>query len=184
MLEVLKESEEKMKKALEALKKNFTAIRTGRANPALLDHVMVDYYGAPTSIKQLASIAVPEPRQLLVTPYDKTAAPAIEKAILTSDLGINPKREGDVIRLSLPEPSEERRKELVKVVKKESEEAKIAIRNVRREANDALKKQKTEKKITEDIEKTQDKKVQDLTDKYVSEIDKLLTSKEKEIMEV
>lgn len=184
MQDVLKESEERMKKALEALKKNFMAIRTGRANPALLDHVMVDYYGAPTSLKQLASIAVPEPRQLVVTPYDKTAAQAIEKAIMTSDLGINPKREGDIIRLALPEPSEERRKELVKVIKKEAEESKIAVRNVRRDANDVLKKQKSEKKITEDEEKSQDKKVQDLTNRFIAEIDKALSSKEKEIMEV
>jgi ribosome recycling factor len=184
MQDVLKESEAKMQKAIEVLKKNFAAVRTGRANPALLDHVNVDYYGSAVPLKQLASIAVPEPRQLLVTPYDKNAAQAIEKAILTSDLGINPKREAAVIRLTLPEPSEERRKELVKVVKKEAEEAKIAIRNVRREANEALKKQKSDKKITEDDEKTQDKKVQDLTNKYCSEADKMLAAKEKEIMEV
>jgi ribosome recycling factor len=184
MQDVMKESESKMKKALEVLKKNFAAVRTGRANPALLDHVTVDYYGAPTPLKQLASIAVPEPRMLLVTPYDKNSAPNIEKAILTSDLGINPRRESGVLRLILPEPSEERRKELVKVIKKESEDSKVAIRNVRREANDSLKKQKNEKKITEDDEKSLDKKVQDLTNKHVAEIEKLLKDKEKEIMEV
>ncbi|MBU0672107.1 MAG: ribosome recycling factor, partial [Candidatus Margulisbacteria bacterium] len=155
-----------------------------RANPALLDHINVDYYGSPTPLKQLASISVPEPRQLLITPYDKTAAQAIEKAILTSDLGINPSREANVLRLSLPQPSEERRKELVKVVKKETEDAKVAIRNVRREANDSLKKQKNEKKITEDDEKNLDKKVQDMTNKYCSEVDHLLATKQKEIMEV
>jgi ribosome recycling factor len=184
MQDVLKESESKMIKALEALKKNFAAVRTGRANPALLDHVMVNYYGAATPLKQLASISVPEPRVLVVTPYDKNAAAEIEKAILTSDLGINPKREPAAIRLFLPEPSEERRKELVKVVKKESEEGKIAVRNVRREAIEALKKKKADKQITEDEEKVQDKKAQDLTDKYCAEIDKLLAAKEKEIMEV
>lgn len=184
MQEVIKESEAKMRKAVEVLKRNFVAVRTGRANPALLDHVNVDYYGSPTPLKQLASISVPEPRQLLVTPYDKTAAQAIEKAIMTSDLGINPKREATVIRLALPEPSEERRKELVKVVKKESEEAKVAIRNVRREANETLKKQKNEKQITEDDEKTSDKKIQDLTNKSCSEVDNLLSAKQKEIMEV
>jgi ribosome recycling factor len=184
MQDVLKESEAKMRKAVEVLVKNFAAVRTGRANPALLDHVKVNYYGTPVILKQLASISVPEPRVLLVTPYDKNAAPDIEKAILTSDLGINPRREAGVIRLFLPEPSQERRKELVKVVKKETEEAKVAVRNVRREANDALKKQKNEKKITEDDEKVQDKKVQDLTNKYCAEIDKMLAVKEKEIMEV
>lgn len=184
MQEVLKESEHKMQKAIEVLKRNFAAVRTGRANPALLDHVKVNYYGTEVPLKQLASISVPEPRALLVTPYDKNVAADIEKAILTSDLGINPKREAGVIRLFLPEPSEERRKELVKIVKKEAEDGRIAVRNVRREANDSLKKQKNEKKITEDDEKTQDKKVQDLTNKYCAEIDKLLAAKEKEIMEV
>lgn len=184
MQDVIKESEAKMKKAVEVLVKNFAAVRTGRANPALLDHVKVNYYGSPVVLKQLASISVPEPRVLLVTPFDKNAAPDIEKAILTSDLGINPRREAGVIRLFLPEPSQERREELVKVIKKESEEARVAVRNVRREANEALKKQKNEKKITEDDEKVQDKKVQDLTNKYCAEIDKMLAAKEKEIMEV
>ena len=184
MQDVLKESESRMQKAIEALKKNFAAVRTGRANPALLDHVHVDYYGASVPLKQLAQVAAPEPRVLLVTPYDKTASQGIEKAILTSDLGINPKNEGGVLRLILPEPSEERRKELVKVIKKESEDAKIATRNVRRDAIEALKKQKGEKTITEDEEKTKDKKVQEMTDKSCVDIDKLLASKEKEIMEV
>lgn len=184
MQDVLKDSENRMQKAIEALKKNFAAVRTGRANPALLDHVHVDYYGTSVPLKQLASISVPEPRILLITPYDKNAAQGIEKAILTSDLGINPKSEGGVIRLVLPEPSEERRKELVKLVKKETEDAKIAVRNVRRDAIEVLKKQKNEKQISEDVEKIQDKKVQELTDKYCAEIDKLLVGKEKEIMEV
>jgi ribosome recycling factor len=184
MQEVLKESEAKMKKALDVLKKNFAAVRTGRANPALLDHVNVNYYGSPVPLKQLASIAVPEPRTLLVTPYDKNSAPDIEKAILTSDLGINPRREAGVIRLFLPEPSEERRKELVKLIKKETEEAKIAVRNVRREGIESLKKQKSGKEITEDDEKILDKKVQDLTNKYTGEIDNLEKAKEKEVMEV
>lgn len=184
MQDVLKESEGRMQKAIENLKRNFAAVRTGRANPALLDHVHVEYYGTSVPLKQLASVSAPEPRVLAVTPYDKTAAQGIEKAILTSDLGINPKNEGGVIRLFLPEPSEERRKELVKVVKKEAEETKIAVRNVRRDAIELLKKQKAEKKITEDLEKMQDKKAQELTDKYCTEVDKLLAGKEKEIMEV
>jgi len=184
MQDVIKDSETRMQKALEVLKKNFAAVRTGRANPALLDHVHVEYYGTSVPLKQLAQVSAPEPRCLLVTPYDKNAAQGIEKAILTSDLGINPKNEGGVIRLILPEPSEERRKELVKLTKKESEDAKIAVRNVRRDAIEILKKQKTDKQITEDAEKMQDKKVQELTDKYCKEIDSLLAAKEKEIMEV
>jgi ribosome recycling factor len=184
MQDVLKDSESRMQKAIEALKKNFAAVRTGRANPALLDHIQVEYYGANVPLKQLAAISAPEPRVLLVTPYDKGASAGIEKALLTSDLGVNPKREGDVIRLVLPEPSEERRRELVKVVKKEAEDAKIAVRNVRREAIEVLKKQKSSKEISEDVEKMQDKKIQELTDKYCAEIDKLLAAKEKEIMEV
>ncbi|MBN2057938.1 MAG: ribosome recycling factor [Candidatus Saganbacteria bacterium] len=184
MQDAIKESEAKMKKAVDVLKKNFSAVRTGRANPALLDHINVEYYGTEVPLKQIASIAVPEPRQLLVTPFDKTAAPAIEKAVQASDLGINPKREAAAIRLMLPEPSEERRKELVKVIKKEAEDAKVAIRNVRREANDTLKKQKSDKAITEDDEKTLDKKVQDLTNKFCAEVDSLTSGKEKEVMEV
>jgi ribosome recycling factor len=184
MQDAIRESEVKMRKAIEALRKNFSAVRTGRANPALLDHVNVNYYGSSVPLKQLASVSVPEPRMLLVTPYDKNASAEIEKAILTSDLGVNPKREANAIRLALPEPSEERRKELVKLIKKETEEAKIAIRNVRREAIDSLKKQKNDKKITEDDEKVQDKKVQEMTDKFVAEVDKLFQTKEKEVMEV
>jgi ribosome recycling factor len=180
MQDVIKDGEGRMQKAMEVLKKNFAAVRTGRANPALLDHIHVDYYGASTPLKSLAQVSAPEARCLLVTPYDKTAAQAIEKAILTSDLGINPKNEGGTIRLSLPEPSQER----VKVTKKEAEDAKIAIRNVRRDAIEVLKKQKADKAITEDMEKMLDKKVQELTDKCTLEIDKLLAAKEKEIMEV
>jgi ribosome recycling factor len=184
MQDVIKESEVRMQKAMEVLKKNFSAVRTGRANPALLDHVHVEYYGSSVPLKQLAQVAAPEARVLTITPYDKSSAQAIEKAVLTSDLGINPKNEGSLIRLTLPEPSQERRKELVKVIKKESEDAKIAIRNVRRDAMEALKKQKADKTITEDSEKMNDKKVQDLTDKISAEIDKLLAAKEKEVMEV
>ncbi|MBN3033136.1 MAG: ribosome recycling factor [Candidatus Saganbacteria bacterium] len=184
MEDVLRESEGRMQKAIEALKKNFSAVRTGRAHPALLDHVQVEYYGTKTPLKQLGQVSAPEPRMLVVTPYDKNASQAIEKAILASDLGINPKNEGGLIRLLLPELSEERRRDLTKIIKKEAEEAKISLRNVRREAIEALKKQKAEKKITEDIEKMQDKKVQELIDKESAEIDKLLAGKEKEILEV
>ncbi len=184
MEDVLKDSEGRMQKAIEALKKNFSAVRTGRAHPALLDHVQVEYYGSKMPLKQLGQISAPEPRMLVVTPYDKGASQAIEKAILASDLGINPKNEGGLIRLTLPELSEERRRDLIKIIKKESEDAKIGLRNVRRDALEALKKQKAEKKITEDAEKMQDKKVQELIDKYSAETDKLLAAKEKEILEV
>lgn len=184
MEDVLKESEAKMQKAIEILKKNFSAVRTGRAHPALLDHVQVEYYGSKVPLKQLGQISAPEPRMLVITPYDKNSNQAIEKAILSSDLGINPKNEGGLIRLTMPELSEERRKDLIKVIKKETEEAKIGMRNVRRDAIEVLKKQKADKKITEDAEKMQDKKVQELIDKYSAEVDKLLSSKEKEIMEV
>jgi len=184
MQNVIAETETKMRKAIDALKKDLTGVRTGRANPALLDHIKVNYYGADVPLKQIASIGVPEPRMLVVTPFDKSAAAEISKAIQSSDLGINPQQDGGVIRLVLPEPSEERRRELVKVIKKEGEQGKISLRNIRREANDALKKQKEAKTITEDDEKTQDKKVQELTDKYSKEIESLLAAKEKEIMEV
>jgi ribosome recycling factor len=184
MQDVIKESEHKMQTAIEVVKKNFEAVRTGRANPALLDHVKVSYYGTDVPLKQLASVSAPQTRMLLVTPFDKNSAKDIEKAILTSDLGVNPSQEGGVIRIFLPEPTEERRRELVKVIKKEAEEGKIAVRNVRREAIEALKKQKKDKAITEDDEKNQDKKIQDLTDKYGREIETLEKTKEKEIMEV
>ena len=184
MDDVLKESEAKMQKTIEALKKNFSAVRTGRASPALLDHIQVDYYGAKTPLKQLGQISAPEPRMLVITPYDKSASQAIEKAIMASDLGINPKIEGGLLRLSLPELSEERRKDLTKIIKKEAEEAKIGLRNVRRDAMEVLKKQKADKVITEDMEKMQDKKVQELIDRYSAETDKLLAAKEKEVLEV
>ena len=184
MQDVLKDSEARMQKSIDSLKKNFAAVRTGRANPALLDHIQVEYYGTNVPLKQLAQVSAPEPRVLLITPYDKGAAQGIEKALQASDLGVNPKNEGGMIRLVLPEPSEERRKELVKVIKKEAEEGKIALRNVRRDAIEILKKQKADKVISEDAEKMQDKKVQELTDKHSLEIDKLLAAKEKEILEV
>lgn len=184
MQDVIKESEIKMQKALEALKKNLSGVRTGRANPSLLDHIKVSYYGSDVPLKQIAQVSAPEPRSLVITPFDKNSSVDIEKALMSSDLGLNPRRDANVIRLSLPSPSEERRKELVKTVKKESEESKVALRNIRREAVEALKKKKNEKQITEDDEKTQDKKVQELTDKYSADIDKILHSKEKEILEV
>jgi ribosome recycling factor len=184
MQDIIKDSSERMQKALEAVKRNFSAVRTGRANPALLDHVKVNYYGSEVSLKQLASISVPEPRQIVLTPFDKNAAKEIEKAILTSDLGINPRIEAGLIRLFLPELSEERRKDLAKLLKKDAEEGKVALRNLRRDAIEEIKKQKADKLITEDQEEVLDKKIQDQTDKFTKEIDLLLSAKEKEILTV
>ncbi|MBU0501735.1 MAG: ribosome recycling factor [bacterium] len=184
MQDVLGESEAKMKKAVEVLKKDLAGVRTGRANPALLDHIKVSYYGADVPIKQVASVSVPDARMMVVSPFDKNAAKDIVKAIQTSEIGINPTLDGGVIRLVMPDPSQERRLELVKVIKKESEQGKVALRNVRREAMDSLKKQKNDKAITEDDEKTLDKKVQDLTNKYTKMIDDLVKAKEAEVMEV
>jgi ribosome recycling factor len=174
----------KMEKTIHVLKDELHSIRAGRANPALLDHVVVDYYGTPTPINQLANISVPEARMLLVQPYDPSVMSAIEKAILTSDLGINPSNDGKVIRLVMPVLTEERRKELVKVVKKIGENAKIALRNERREANDSLKKMEKDKEITEDNLKSAEEEVQKMTDHYSSAVDNLIHQKEVEILEV
>ena len=184
MQNVISETEVKMKKAIDVLKKDLAGVRTGRANPALLDHIKVNYYGADVPLKQIASVGVPEPRMMVITPFDKMASAEISKAIQASDLGINPRLEAGIIRLILPEPSEERRKELVKVIKKEGEQSKVSLRNIRREAMESLKKQKSSKEITEDDEKTMDKKVQDITNKFTKEIEGLLSAKEAEIMEV
>ena len=148
--ELLQQAEERMNKSIEALKHEFASIRTGRASVALLDKVMVDYYGSPTPINQVANISVPEPRMIVIAPWDKTMIGAIEKAILQSDLGLNPGNDGAQIRLTIPQLTEERRKEIVKVVHKKAEDAKVAVRNIRRDVNDALKKEEKAKTITED----------------------------------
>ena len=184
MEEILRAAEEKFKKALEALKKNYSALRTGRASPALLDHVIVDYYGTKVPLKQMAGVSVPEPRTITITPYDKNSVKDIERAILTSDLGLPPKVEAGLIRLSLPQPTEERRKELVKLLKKEAEDAKVALRNIRREVMEHLKADKTKGVLSEDTEKMREEEVQKLIKKYTEEIDKLAEHKEKEVMEV
>ena len=159
-------------------------IRAGRANPRVLDRIRVDYYGSPTPIQQVGNVSVPEPRTLLIQPWDKTQVKAIEKAILTSDLGINPTNDGSVIRLSFPELTEERRKDLAKEVKKKGENAKVAIRNIRRDANDTFKKQEKANEISEDdLEEVTDK-IQKLTDKMIEKVDKAIDSKTKEIMTV
>jgi len=180
--ELHRAAEQKMNKIIEALKKELTTLRTGRANPQILENIMVDYYGAPTPITQLGNITSPEPRLLVISPWDPKIIKDIEKAIQKSDLGINPSNDGKVIRLVIPELTEERRKELVKMAKKMGEEAKIAVRNVRRDALESLKKQKKNGEISEDDEKRQQEDIQKLTDKKIEEIDNIIEQKEKDIM--
>ena len=178
MKEVIKKCEEKMTKTCENLDGEFSNIRAGRANPNLLNRIMVEYYGTPTPMQQVGNISVPEPRIIQINPWEKSLLKAIEKAILASDLGITP------IRLVFPELTEERRKELVKDIKKKGEAAKVAVRNVRRDANDTLKKMEKSTDITEDERKEGEEKIQKMTDKYVAKIDKSVENKSKEIMTV
>ncbi|MCA0174315.1 MULTISPECIES: ribosome recycling factor [Bacillaceae] len=182
--EILKNAEERMQNGISSLKRELATLRAGRANASLLDKVQVDYYGAPTPVNQLAGVSVPEARMLLIQPYDKTAIGDIEKAILKSDLGLTPSNDGNVIRLTIPALTEERRKDLVKLVKKYAEEGKVVIRNIRRDANDELKKQEKDGDITEDELRRGNDDVQKLTDKYVAEADSIAADKEKEIMAV
>ncbi len=184
MNQVFETMETKMNKTVAALENEYTAIRAGRANPAVLNKLTVDYYGAPTPVNQLASVSVPEPRTLLIAPYDKSVLKEIEKAILTSDVGLNPQNDGNSLRLIFPPLTEERRKELGKTVQKYAEEAKVSVRSVRRDAMDRLKDLKKKNEITEDDQKNGEKKVQDLTDKFCKEIDVIAAKKEKEIMEI
>ncbi|MGI5998668.1 MAG: ribosome recycling factor [Lutispora sp.] len=182
--EIEKTAEEKMNKTIGILKKELASLRAGRANPAMLDRITVEYYGVETPLNQLANISAPEPRVMTIQPWDAKSISLIEKAILKSDLGINPSNDGKVIRLVVPQLTEERRKELVKVVKKMGEESKVAVRNTRRDANDSFKKLKKDNKITEDELKKAEDDMQKCTDKAIKEIDKILEAKEKEIMEV
>lgn len=182
--ELLTREEGRMDKTIEALKHEFASIRTGRASTALLDKVMVDYYGTPSPINQVANVTAPEPRLILVKPWEKSMIGPIEKAVLQSDLGLNPSNDGETIRLAIPQLTEERRKELVKVVSKKAEEAKVAVRNIRRDANDALKKEEKAKTITEDDAKQGQEKIQKLTDKKNKAIDDLKDKKEKDVLEV
>lgn len=182
--DVVKELEEKMNKTVSVLKEEFNSIRAGKANPQLLDRVTVDYYGSPTPIKSMASVSAPEPRMLLVQPYDASVIKEIEKAIMIADLGFNPSNDGKVIRIMVPAPTEERRKELSKTAKKSGEDAKIALRNERRTANELIKKLNKSGDITEDDVKSGEADVQKLTDKYVKLVDELIEQKEKEILEV
>ena len=176
--------EEKMKSSVEHLGRELAAVRAGRANPAVLDKVTVDYYGAPTPIQQVASISVPDPRSLMIQPWDASVLKGIEKAILASELGINPQNDGRVIRLVFPQLTEERRKELAKQVKKYGEESKVAIRNIRREAIDKFKKQQKASEITEDDYKDIEKDIQKLTDDYIKEVESIAEAKEKELFEI
>ncbi len=183
MRELVTKAEELMEKAVEHLKKDLAAIRTGRATPALLDRITVDYYGGQTPLNQLATISVPEPRMLVIQPWDKSALAEIERAIMKSDLGINPVNDGVVIRLVLPQPTQERRLELAKIVRKKAEEGRVAVRNIRRDTNDELKARQKKDGVSEDELKRLQEKVQKLTDKYIKEVDGVLAMKEKEVME-
>ena len=182
--DILKASQEGMDKVIEATKRDFSAIRTGRANPAILERVQVECYGALTPLKQIAGISAPEPRLLVVQPWDKSIINNVEKAIQKADLGLNPTNDGSVIRLVIPQLTEERRKELVRMVKKDAEEKRVLVRNIRRDAKDKIKKLEKDGLISEDESRKTMDEIQKLTDKYIEEIDKLLAAKEAEIMEV
>jgi ribosome recycling factor len=176
--------EDHMKKAIEAVRRDFNTIRTGRANSSLLDKIAVDYYGAETPLKQLANVSTPDATTLQIQPYDRTALTAIEKAISMSDIGLTPNNDGTIIRLNIPPLTSDRRKELVKVAAKYAEGGKVSIRNIRRDAIDAVKKQEKDKEVSEDQSRDTQDKIQKLTDKYIAEVDKALVDKEKDIMTV
>jgi ribosome recycling factor len=182
--QVIQQAKEKMDKAVQAFSRELATVRAGRANAGLLEKVTVDYYGVATPINQLATISVPEARMLVIQPYDKSVIKEMEKAILASDLGVTPSNDGSVIRLVIPPLTEERRRELAKLVKKYSEEAKVAVRNIRRDANDELKKLEKNSEITEDELRSYTDEVQKLTDNHIAKIDAITKEKEKEVMEV
>ncbi len=184
MDERIAQYDEKMQKTLNNLSEELGSVRAGRANPHILDRLRVDYYGTPTAIQQVANVNVPEPRMLQIQPWEASMVKEIERAILTSDLGINPTNDGKVIRLVFPELTEERRKELVKDIKKKGENAKVAVRNIRRDANDSFKKLSKSQDVSEDEIKELEDKVQKMTDKYISDVDKAVDAKSKEIMTV
>lgn len=184
MKELQKQLQDKMNKTIDALKYDYTSIRAGRANAQMLDKIRVDYYGTPTPVNQIGAVSVPEPRTIMISPWDKSAMAEIEKAIRNSDLGLNPTNDGNVIRLSVPALTEERRKELAKQVHKVAEEFKVRLRNERRDANDKLKKMEKDGEITEDELKKGQDEVQKITDKFIKEIDAVAKAKEADIMEV
>ncbi len=182
--DLYKDIRQRMKKSLDKCEKELRGIRTGRASTALLEEIKVEYYGVPTPLKQLATLTVPEPRTVLIQPWDKSVAKDIEKAIRSSDLGLNPTSDGNVIRVNFPPLTEERRKQLVKVVRKIAEEYRIAIRNIRRDGNDEVKEMEKEKMISEDEAKKALKEIQKITDEFIKAIDELVEKKEKEILEL
>jgi ribosome recycling factor len=182
--DIKKDAEQRMGKSIEALRHDLAKIRTGRAHPSLLDHVVVNYYGSDMPIKQVANVAVEDGRTLAVTPWEQRMVALVEKAILQSDLGLNPSTAGNVIRVPLPPLTEERRRDLIKVVRHEGEQAKVAIRNIRRDANSELKEMVKEKMISEDDERRGEDEIQKLTDRHVKEVDKLLEEKEKDLMAI
>lgn len=181
---IIQDAEKRMQKGIEAFKQEIAKLRTGRAHPSLLEHIRVDYYGNLTPLNQVANVVVADARTLTITPWEKKMVQAIEKAIMTSDLGLNPATSGEIIRVPLPALTEERRKELIKVVRNESETARVSIRNVRRDANNAFKESLKKKEITEDEERRASDNIQKLTDKYIAEVDKLLAAKETELMSI
>lgn len=182
--EIKSDAESRMKKAIEALKVEFSRLRTGRAHPGILDHITVDYYGTATHLSQVANVSVADARTLTITPWEKNMVPVIEKAIINSDLGLNPATAGLIIRVPMPALNEERRKELIKVVRNESENARVGVRNARRDANQQIKELLKEKLITEDDERRAEEQIQKLTDSYIKEVDTLLQSKEADLMEI
>lgn len=182
--DIKKDAASRMKKSVESLKHELTKLRTGRAHTSLLDHITVEYYGSQVPINQVASVSVADARTLLVSPWEKNMVPVVEKAIMTSDLGLNPATAGTAIRIPLPPLTEERRRDMVRVVRHEGEGARVAVRNIRRDANADLKMLLKEKEITEDEERRAQDEIQKLTDKYIAEVDKVLEAKEAELMEI
>lgn len=182
--EIINQCEQRMQKSIDALKKDFATIRTGKANPAILNGVTVEYYGSPMPINQIASVSAPEPQMILIKPYDKSILKAIEKAVQTADLGFNPQNDGDVVRIPIPALTEQTRKDLVKQAKKIAEENKVAIRNIRRDGMDQLKKLEKDSLISEDELKRRSDELQKVTDKYIETIDKTTADKEKDIMSI
>ena len=182
--EILSTAQTKMQKTIEVLRVDLASVRAGRASVSLLDKVMVEYYGTPTPVNQVASVTVPEPRMIVIQPWEKNLLKDIERAIMKSDLGLNPNSDGSVIRLNLPQLTEERRKELVKTVHKKAEDARVSIRNLRREENDSVKKAEKAKEITEDEAKKANDDIQKMTDKFIKEVDTVMEHKEKEVMEI
>ena len=182
--DIKKDASKRMAKSIDALKDEFSRLRTGRANTSLLDHVKVDYYGTATPLSQVANVAVQDARTLTITPWEKNMVQAIEKAIMTADLGLNPATAGTVIRVPLPPLTEERRKDLIRIVRQEAEGARVAIRNIRRDANNDIKALLKEKEISEDDDRRAQDEIQKITDKYVAEVDTLCADKEKDMMEI